>query len=68
MERELQRYVGRTVEIMYMDRHGKISQRIIEIRAITKHKVRAYCWSKGGPRIFKIENILAAFPASRRIG
>jgi hypothetical protein len=32
MERELQRYRGRTVELISMDRHGKFSKRMVELQ------------------------------------
>jgi predicted DNA-binding transcriptional regulator YafY len=61
----LEPYIGQKVEIMYMDRHGTITQRFIEVRSIKENLVRAYCFTQKGPRIFKMENILAAIPVKK---
>jgi predicted DNA-binding transcriptional regulator YafY len=67
-QRELQKYVGRTIEIMYIDRHGKISQRKIELRSMGDGVVKAFCLMKESPRVFKCENILAVEIMARRYG
>ncbi|NHN33664.1 hypothetical protein [Paenibacillus agricola] len=58
-QKQLKRYVGQQVEIVYMDKHGAITQRFIEIRSMKKNFVCAYCFTKQGLRVFNIENILA---------
>lgn len=59
------KYIGHTVEIVYLDRTGKITQRRIEIKGIRDGLVRATCLQTGSPRTFRMENILAWKPASK---
>ncbi|WP_160034283.1 hypothetical protein [Paenibacillus sp. An7] len=47
------KYIGRQVEIVYLDRRGKVTQRNIEI-----HQIR----NTGEPRTFNEENVLAYQP------
>jgi hypothetical protein len=61
----LDKYIGIPIEMIYQGRDGKITQRRIEIRSIKDNLVRAYCLTHKGPRVFKLENILAAFPAKK---
>lgn len=58
----MDKYIGRIVEIIYMDRSGKITQRRIEVRAIKGGLMRAYCLQHQAPRVFIIEQILAVRP------
>ena len=61
----LQKYVGQIVEIIYVDKHNKISQRLIEVRSVQGEMVKAYCLKQKAPRVFKLTNILAVWPISR---
>jgi predicted DNA-binding transcriptional regulator YafY len=58
----MNKYIGRVVEIIYLDRSGKITQRKIEVRAIQGRVVRAYCLQQRAPRVFVIDRILAIAP------
>ncbi|MFF2157093.1 hypothetical protein ACFVVQ_17525 [Paenibacillus chitinolyticus] len=58
----LERYLGRKVEIIYMDRKGAISQRDIRPLAIAGDKVKAYCYAQQGLRFFRSGHILAWVP------
>ncbi|WP_379135166.1 hypothetical protein [Paenibacillus sp. sgz500958] len=51
------------VEIVYLDKHGKITQRNIRIREIKDGVIRATCLATNAPRVFRVENILAWRPA-----
>jgi len=53
------KYIGRTVEIIYQDRHGKLSQRRIVVRSIRNSRIRAYDVNSNSYRVFRIEGILA---------
>lgn len=53
------KYVGSTVEIIYMDRTGALSQRHIYVQRIKDGVVHAKCLLSGAPRTFRVENILA---------
>ncbi|GIQ69207.1 hypothetical protein DUZ99_12740 [Xylanibacillus composti] len=66
---KLGKYVGQTIEIIYIDRLQRISQRLITVRRVDDGIIRAFCHKQQGPRVFRVEQILAAAPATgRRIG
>lgn len=54
----INKYIGRTVQIIYNDRNRNISIRTIQIRAVKGGKVKAFCLTANAPRIFNIENII----------
>ncbi|MEK4993256.1 hypothetical protein [Paenibacillus sp. FSL H7-0918] len=51
--------IGQTIEIVYLDKVGKITQRKIDIKGIKDGKIRATCLNTGAPRVFLAESILA---------
>ncbi|MBY9080966.1 hypothetical protein KIH86_02890 [Paenibacillus sp. HN-1] len=58
--------VGQTLEIVYIDKAGKITQRKIEVKGIRDGRIRATCLSTGAPRVFLASNILAWKPVGPR--
>lgn len=62
----MEKYIGRTIEIIYLGRDGRISQRQIEVKSVQAGIVKAQCLNRNAPRIFSIENILAIQPADWR--
>lgn len=62
----MKKYIGRTVEIIYQDQNGKLSQRRIKVESVRDGKLRAFCITSGAPRVFTIANILAAIPTTRK--
>lgn len=58
------KYMGRTVEIIYLDRRGRFSRRRIRVAAVRGDVVRAYDLDRRAPRVFRIENILAVQPVA----
>ncbi|MGN7358667.1 hypothetical protein ACTHPF_12385 [Paenibacillus sp. SAF-054] len=58
-----EKYIGQRVEIVYLDREGKITQRKIEVKGIRSGLVRATCLQTGAPRTFRLDRILAWQPA-----
>jgi predicted DNA-binding transcriptional regulator YafY len=68
MQKELVKYMGRTVEIIYLDRNNKLTQRFIEVRAVSAGRVKAICCRQKAPRTFHIERILAVRPVIRHTG
>lgn len=46
------------IEIIYMDRSGRFSQRSIKVLATTDHYVKAYCYTARQIRVFLLTNIL----------
>lgn len=55
----MRKYVGKVIEIIYMDRRGMITQRKIEVLAVKDGRVRAKCLQSGSPRLFLESNILS---------
>ncbi|GIO53840.1 MULTISPECIES: hypothetical protein [Paenibacillus] len=54
-----EKYVGQTVEIVYLDQAGNITQRKIEVKEMRGNTVRAVCLKTGAPRTFRMDRILA---------
>ncbi|MGG6314290.1 hypothetical protein [Paenibacillus macerans] len=61
----VKKYIGQTVEIIYVDRAGKITQRRIEVHDVRDGLVRATCLASNAPRAFRVENILACVPVKK---
>lgn len=61
----LDRYVGRTVEIIYEDRNGAITQRRIVVRSIRDGVLHATCLTAGAWRPFRLERILSWQPVGK---
>ena len=49
------------IQIIYMDKNQKITQRFVTIRSMDEFNIDCYCHLKKQRRIFKRENILSAF-------
>ncbi|KEO81202.1 WYL domain-containing protein [Tumebacillus flagellatus] len=49
----------RPVSLIYMDRNGEISQRVVQVRGFTEDGIQAYCYKRRQPRTFLHEQILA---------
>jgi predicted DNA-binding transcriptional regulator YafY len=64
----IEKYIGRSVEIIYLDRKGILTQRKIEVQAIKGSRVKAFCLEQRATRLFRIDNILAVMPARKRFG
>lgn len=58
----MNKYIGRIVEIIYLDRAGHVSQRRIRVHDIRGGLIRATCLNTGKPRAFREQNILACVP------
>jgi predicted DNA-binding transcriptional regulator YafY len=59
-------HLGRTVEIIYMNRNGELSQRKIRVLSIKNGRIRAYCFARKATRYFAVENVLAMRPAKEK--
>jgi hypothetical protein len=68
MERELRRYLGRTVQLIYVDRRGMFTQRNVQLHSIDDGRVRVFCLDRQAPRTLLVENILAVKPVMWRVG
>lgn len=60
------KFIGREVEIIYLDRKDKFTQRRIRVSSIKDGVVKAYCLEQKGPRIFVMDRILAVQPSGVR--
>jgi predicted DNA-binding transcriptional regulator YafY len=58
----IEKYIGSTLEIIYQDRNGIITQRKILVQSIKDGSLKALCLERHSIRIFKIKNILAYVP------
>lgn len=54
--------IGQTLEIIYEDKSGKITQRQIEVCEIKNGRIRAICFTSDAPRVFIMSNILSWMP------
>lgn len=64
----LEKYVGSTVRIVYIDKKNQITQRQIEIKSIVDGRIRAHCLKSNGPRVFALTNVLAFELVQRNAG
>lgn len=58
--------VGQTIEIIYQDKTGKITQRKIEVIGIRDDRIRATCLTSGSPRIFLKSSVLSWQPVQEK--
>lgn len=56
--------IGQTIEMIYQDKAGKITQRKIEILGIRDGRIRATCLTTGAPRVFLVASILSWRPVA----
>ncbi|WP_047154112.1 hypothetical protein [Aneurinibacillus tyrosinisolvens] len=59
-------YLGRVVEIIYIDRNGKLTQRRIRLISVADGYVRGYCFTRKATRYFSVRNILALIPEQKK--
>lgn len=59
----MEKYIGNVIEIIYVDRKGKITQRKIRLQDIRNKLIRATCLKTNQPRVFRMDNILSWGPA-----
>jgi hypothetical protein len=65
MQSELQRYLGRTVELIYVDRRSAFTKRTVQLHNIRDGRVQVFCLDRRAPRTLLIENVLAVQPVMR---
>jgi predicted DNA-binding transcriptional regulator YafY len=63
----IRKYTGQTIEMVYQDRGGRLTQRRIRVRAVRADKVYAFDLNKREPRVFCMERILAIQPVTRHV-
>jgi len=50
---------GSRVEVIYMDGRNRFSQRTLRPLAIAGGKMKAYCYLRGGVRLFALDRVLS---------
>ncbi|WP_238656052.1 hypothetical protein [Paenibacillus piscarius] len=58
--------IGQTIEMIYLDKAGKITQRKIEVCGMRDGRIRATCLSTGQPLVFLTASILSWRPVPER--
>lgn len=58
--------IGQTIEMIYLDKAGKITQRKIEILGIHDGRIRATCLTTSAPRVFLSSSILSWRPVQEK--
>lgn len=59
----MKKYIGEIIELIYVDRNGKITQRKIRLQGIRNDLIRATCLNTNQPRVFRMDNVLSWHPA-----
>ncbi len=62
----IDKYVGQMIEIIYLDRNNKLTQRKIHVTSIKEGVVKAFCLDQRAPRVFVLDRILAIVPVRSR--
>lgn len=57
---------GLIVEVMYMAKNGEVSKRRLKVFKIHGETFQAYCFLRNTKRTFKIDNVLALIPVTRK--
>lgn len=60
---KLEKYIGRTVMIIYADHRNGFSKRRVKLLDIKDGKAKAFCLERMAPRTFLLDSVLAAEPA-----
>ena len=58
----MRKYIGDVIELIYLDRKGKITQRKIRLQGIRNDLIRATCLNTNQPRVFRMSNVLSWGP------
>lgn len=56
----MEKYIGKVVQLIYIDRHRNVTIRDVNVLAVKDGHVKAHCFSANGLRIFDIANIVDA--------
>jgi len=65
---KIEKYVGRSAEIIYQDSKGIVTQRRVSIYSVRNGKVRVLDWGKRSFRTLSADRILSALPVIGRVG
>ncbi|MFC2949869.1 WYL domain-containing protein [Virgibacillus sediminis] len=56
------------LEMIYISRDRRISHRVVRLKKVGEKSILAYCLARKELREFKLERILSAEPAHRKVG
>ncbi|GBG05524.1 hypothetical protein PAT3040_00004 [Paenibacillus agaridevorans] len=54
----MEKYIGKVVQLIYIDRHRNVTIRDVKVLAVKDDRVKAHCFSAGSIRIFDVSNIV----------
>ncbi|WP_050794370.1 hypothetical protein [Paenibacillus curdlanolyticus] len=54
----MQEYIGKLVQLIYVDRKQQVSIRDVRVLAVKDGKLKAYCLASKAPRIFHVDGIV----------
>jgi len=64
---KIDKYVGRSAEIIYQDSKGQFTQRKVTVYSVRNGKVRVLDWSKRSFRTLIADRIYSALPVGRAV-
>ena len=57
---------GQIVEVMYMAKNGQVTKRRLKVIKLQSDSFQAYCFLRNTKRTFKVDNVLALIPITRK--
>lgn len=62
----MEKYIGKVVQLIYIDRHRNVTIRDVRVLDIKDGRVKAHCFSADAMRVFDMENIVDVEEVGRR--
>jgi hypothetical protein len=56
----MKRYIGKVVQLIYIDRNNRVSIRDVKVLTVKEGRLKAYCFTARAPRIFDINRVVDA--------
>lgn len=54
----MEKFIGKVVQLIYIDRHRKVTIRDVRVMSVKGARMKGYCFSSQAIRLFNVENIL----------
>ncbi len=54
----MDRYIGKVVQLIYIDRYHQVSIKDIRIISVKNDTLKAYCFTANAHRVFNVNNIV----------
>ncbi|MBB6636686.1 hypothetical protein [Cohnella thailandensis] len=58
----IENYVGRRVEVIYLNSKGRLNRRVVSVLTVTKKSVYVFDWGKQAYRTLSLQLVLAIMP------